>query len=287
MYEYANDKRRLWKLIIFGFLTLGIYDIYFFWTMFKDLNRVCSFVEEDDDERSPNYLVYCLLTLITLGIYHYLWYYKQGNRMKHAAARYGFQIEENGSTYILWQIFGALLLGFGPIISLYLFLGNLNKLARTYNHMIGEQADAGAYDGRAERFADRGAEASPHVQDRREITSPIHVEDIPTTSGAVGSLMCLAGYFAGASFQMVPGEEMLIGRNGAVCNIVLQDQDISRKHCSIRFAPAPENAYYVTDYSTLGTWLNDSIRLPKGQTTKCPVGSKLTLGNGNNIFMFK
>ena len=82
------------------------------------------------------------------------------------------------------------------------------------------------------------------------------------------------------------GDEVTLGRNQNMCQLVFSEQDISRVHCVIQYvATSPNEAYYyVTDYSSYGTIMNDSIRLRKEARTKCPIGTKLTLGNGTNSF---
>lgn len=49
----------------------------------------------------------------------------------------------------------------------------------------------------------------------------------------------------------VQQQEIMIGRSSQYCQIILTEQDISRKHCSIKYEyQGSTSAYYVTDYST-------------------------------------
>ena len=137
---HLNDRRRLWKYILFGILTFGIYDLIFTWTMIRDMNTACGAVEQYDREDSPNLIVVALLGVITLGIYLYVWYYKQGNRMHKCGPRYGMNIAETGGSYVLWILFGVLLFGIGPIVAFYLFMCNVNKLCGAYNRMLDAQS---------------------------------------------------------------------------------------------------------------------------------------------------
>ena len=66
-------------------------------------------VQDEDEFTSPNYIIVILLSIITLGIYTFFWYYKQGNRIKHVGEKYGLQIDEKGSTYLLWILVGVIL----------------------------------------------------------------------------------------------------------------------------------------------------------------------------------
>lgn len=297
--EPVSEDRRLWKYLIFGFLTLGIYGLIFMWDMFRDVNRVCGYVENGDEDRSPNYLVFFLLSLITLGIYSYVWYYKQGNRIKRAGKAYGFEIDETGGTYVLWCLFGVFLFGIGPLVALYLFICNMNRLARAYNdRAVRKERHGGAYSGKdgvppmtspgkpgdGSRQWESGQSKTPV----RSYGGGIYVDDsISTESVRAGTIECISGDYGGARITMAPGESLLIGRNSQACQIVLTDKDISRIHCSIRF-DGEEKRFYVADLSRYGTtYLNDTIQLKRGVDRPCPLGSKLTLGNGRNQFILK
>lgn len=318
--ERANDQRRLWKYIIFTMLTFGIYGIIFWWNMIKDLNMVCGYVEDSDDNKSPNYIVLILLNLVTFGIYNYFWYYKQGNRIKEAGAAYGKAIEEKGSTYLLWNLLGVWLAGIGPLIGMYLFISNLNKISKMYNYKIENQQ--GGYD---QDPYSQGNNA--YVQDNygyipdnsynpdnnyspnngytpnnynqgggynqgnnspwNESTYYGLQDDGPTRGiNTKGGLHCIAGTYMGADIDLPSGMELVIGRNSQMSQLILPEQDISRRHCSIRYENA-DGYYYVTDYSAFGVVINDSQKMAKGVTTKCSAGTKLTLGSGSNIFILK
>ena len=308
----VQEERRLWKYIILGLLTLGIYDLIFMWKMLKDLNTVCGYVEDSDEDRSPNYIIFCLLCLITLGIYSYVWYYAQGNRMRRAARAYGFEIDEQGKEYVLWMLFGVLLFGIGPFICFYLFIGNVNKLAKAYNYQIthrstgiGRPLAEVPFPAPEQKPVPSGGQTPmfpynpvnnfnptvygpPNGSVNGGISPPLEVVDSgPTVSVLCGTVECIGGDYIGARITVSPGEELIIGRNAQTSQIVLPDIDISRTHCSIRFSQK-ENIFYVTDLSTYRTtWLNDTIHLKQGESRPCPLGSKLTLGNGKNQFVLK
>ena len=272
-----NEKRRLWKLILFGMLTFGIYNIVFMWQMIDDINTSCGYVEKSDTNRSPNYLVVMLFSALTFGIYGFYWYYKQGNRLRNCGAEYGLRIDEKGGTYLLWMIFGSFLFLIGPLIAMYLFIGNVNKLCSVYN-----------YKSRAQLPGVPSREpVTPQGQPPSQVTPQIPPVTQPGGTGArrtSGKLRCIRGAFAGGEIELQSGQEIVLGRSGKEAQLVLVESDISRKHCSVRFQ-ADEQCYYVTDYSTYGVLINESQKLPKGVPSKVPMGSTLTLGTGSNMFM--
>ena len=267
-----NDQRRMWKFIVFGILTLGIYDIIFWWKMINDINTTCGYVEDTDSEKSVNYIVLILLSMITLNIYLFVWWYKQGNRIKTAGREYGLNIEEKGSTYLLWIIFGSLLFGVGPMIALYLMICNLNKLCSRYNQSISE-----SYEPENPGWGGDNGKAADIPPMPPQIPGDIGTQQMPKK----GNLHFIRGSFSNTDLELQPDMEVTIGRSSQSCQIVLPEQDISRRHCTIRYS-SQEGCYYVTDYSTYGIRANDSQKLTKGVPARFPIGTKLSLGQGSN-----
>lgn len=124
-----KTNRSLVTLILLSLITCGIYGIIFWWSYTKELNTACG----NDGEQSPNYIVVLLLSTITFGIYYYYWIYKQGNRIQKAAEAYGIHCQENGTTVLLWQLFGLLLCGVGALIGSHIMIKNLNMICNQYN----------------------------------------------------------------------------------------------------------------------------------------------------------
>lgn len=79
---------------------------------------------------------------------------------------------------------------------------------------------------------------------------------------AAGAIRIMSGEYAGSTFPLNGKEELKIGRDPKKANIVIDanNHSISGLHCGIRF-DVTENAYYVTDYSSNGTFVEEK-RLP-------------------------
>ena len=75
-----------------------------------------------------------LLSIITCNIYGYIWYYKQANRLQAVAPKYNLTFQENGTTVVMWFIFGAALCGIGPFIAINILLKDMNSIANVYNN---------------------------------------------------------------------------------------------------------------------------------------------------------
>lgn len=97
-------------------------------------------------------------------------------------------------------------------------------------------------------------------------------------------LQCLSGEFSGMSFPIVEDEQILIGRDPAQANIILNNPHISRKHCIIRYFE-PNNVFYVTDQSSYGTFFKDGEKLPKGRCIEVKPGTVLYLGDKEEAFL--
>lgn len=96
----------------------------------------------------------------------------------------------------------------------------------------------------------------------------------------------IAGKYAGASFDVADGEEVIFGRSAAEANIVFDqyETDISRRHCSVRY-DAMSDQFVVTDYSTNGTYAGDGRMFTPKQAVSVERGTIIYLGkNRKNSF---
>lgn len=122
--------------------------------------------------------------------------------------------------------------------------------------------------------AEKKESLTPLVQDR--VTG--QTDEKSETSQ--GSLLAMAGQFAGASFPV--GEQMmLLGRDGKVCNVILSGENISRKHCGIEY-DSDRKVYHVYDYSTNGTFRVGGARLNPGMNEMEP-GNAIQIGENQFV----
>lgn len=272
--ESLKEDRGLIKFWIFTILTVGIYALYFWWHVCKDLNIACGYKEETDSDRSPNYIVVCLLGIITIGIYIIYWKYKQGNRMRSAGYQYNIMISEGGWSYILWPFFPIA----GILIADHLFFSNLNKICGAYN-----RAAAGQKDRQQTAPADQ-EEDTMSLTEMQEVPSTLMPPLMDT--GLESTIFCKKGEYAGTEITVKDGEEIILGRDGSQSHLVLLDKKISRKHCGIIFQGISDN-YVVMDYSSTGVYFADGSRLPKEEPVICERGTLLSLSSGENQFILQ
>ena len=126
-----KTDRNIVIYVLLTFVTCGIYAYYFIYKMAQDVNVAC----DGDGETTPGLLMFVLLSFVTCGIYAYFWYYKLANRLAKNAPRYGLQFQENGTTVLMWIIFGMLLCGIGTFVGLHIVFKNTNQICAAYNRM--------------------------------------------------------------------------------------------------------------------------------------------------------
>lgn len=97
-----------------------------------------------------------------------------------------------------------------------------------------------------------------------------------------GNLLCIEGPYSGKLFKLVPEQEILIGRDGDVCDIVFNLPRISREHLRIIFHEK-RGCYEVMDQSTNGCFVNGEIRLEKNVRYEIQTGECLKLGDGITV----
>lgn len=135
-YGPIKADRSLIGWLLLSLVTCGIYSFYFLYCLARDVNTLC----QDDGDYTPGLAEFILLSFVTCGFYAYYWYYKIGNRLQANAPRYDLVFQENGTTVLLWQIFGALLCGLGPIFAMNIIINNTNAMATAYNTRLGARA---------------------------------------------------------------------------------------------------------------------------------------------------
>lgn len=123
-----KSDRSFGMYLILTFLTCGIYGIWFWHNMAKDVNVICA----DDGKWTPNVLMYCLLTICTCGIYSIFWWTGIADRTKSFGRRTGEHISNEPSSVMAWFI-GGLFLGFPAWVGMYKVIENVNEAARAFN----------------------------------------------------------------------------------------------------------------------------------------------------------
>ncbi len=105
--------------------------------------------------------------------------------------------------------------------------------------------------------------ASDRVPDKKEKKNPV--------------LKDISGVYGYAEFPFEKDKPIVIGRNPDLCNIIIQSEKVSRKHCTISYDEAT-GQYRITDHSTNGTFISGRGKMKSNSTLMIPSGTKICLG---------
>ena len=119
--------------------------------------------------------------------------------------------------------------------------------------------------------------------------APWESASAPASAAVAGSpaasVTGMSGMYAGQTIPLMPNDEMIIGRDNAMCNLIVDKnaEKVSRKHCGVVFNPV-QGVYMVTDYSSNGTYIDGGNRLVANMPTSLRRGAIIALGNKENRF---
>lgn len=131
-------QRSLFKYYFLSVITLGIYALYFWSKLAKDINTLC----EGDGRKTMKYIPSFILSLATVFVYGFVWKYQLAERMNFNAERYGLKFSESGALVVVCSIPG-LFLGH------FILIKNFNKMVtefNKYNGLIEETDEVSIFD---------------------------------------------------------------------------------------------------------------------------------------------
>ena len=124
-----RTDRRLWKIIVFGILTLGIYNFFFMTQVANDVNTILS-----SRHRTPlmPYIIVLILGSATFSIVLDIWMYQLTDRVEDALRMRKLRYDFETGDFWVWFFFGALFL-VGPFIYYHKLCRAMNILCADYN----------------------------------------------------------------------------------------------------------------------------------------------------------
>lgn len=289
-------NRNIFLFIILNTITLGIYGIVAICIMSNEINETC----KGDGKKTMFYLWAFLLGIVTLGIVPLVWFYKAMERLKDNGYRYGVNVKHSGAEFILWMLLGSLI-AVGPIVALCYFVSDVNQ----FSDYVGIVPAKRYSDNPLERLQ---IEKEPfYVYDENgNIVNPENGQvvdafgnvitpesDLGSEPGSeptmyaknAGNISWISGDYSGYSFPVNPGEEVIVGRDPSIANIIIDQRftTVSKRHCGIRFDQNTQ-LYTVTDYSSNGTFINGGIKLESNKPLQLASDTVVSIGNGENSF---
>ena len=143
-YSYDEEKveyrpqplrtdRKMWKLMLFSFLTFGIYSIFFFMPISYELEKVSPARERN---KMMSYGVAYIIAYFTLSIVMIFWQHELASRIEEALADRGIEYDFNMGDFWGWYFFGDFII-VGPFIYFHKLCTAMNLLCEDYNKSIG------------------------------------------------------------------------------------------------------------------------------------------------------
>lgn len=98
-----------------------------------------------------------------------------------------------------------------------------------------------------------------------------------------GALICIRGTYLGSIIRICPEQEIVIGRDGTVADLVINLPLVSRRHCILIYHYGTMK-YEVMDLSSNGTFVDGSKRLLKNETYLLKAGSEICFGDKKTVY---
>ena len=123
-------NRAMWKMVLLGILTLGIYPLAITSAMSENINAI---VSRYDGKKTMHYcLLFFLVGPFTLGIGFLVWYHRFSRRIGRELDRRDIDYSSGAGSFWGWNILGCHIL-VGPLVYLHKLCKSMNLLAWDYN----------------------------------------------------------------------------------------------------------------------------------------------------------
>lgn len=241
----VKQNRNFWQYILLSAATFTLYHYFFLDAWVKDINLLC----RKDGDHSAGVGGMLLASLLTFGIYKFVWIAKIVDRIYDNASEYDVDIRQDGESFFLWVM---LLPVFGYLIAMHQAIGDTNRLAEKYE-----------------------------IKRKNEIkTAKPSQKHSPTA--ARGALYGLRGTLAGKRIEITSSQPLKLGRSTQQGVITVEGMAVGRVHCTIQYN-GERLGYCITDYSLNGVSI-DGKQIPRNVPTYAPAGSVIALADGGNQF---
>jgi hypothetical protein len=245
-----GQERNAGLIILFSFLTLGIY--YFIW--YYQINKEIK-LHDPDQDFSPG--LACLALFFPIA--NLVSAYNTADRVKKMQKTDGSRDLINPGVALVW----FLLFGMGYVIYLQ---GVLNHHWYDHHRVL--------------------APMDPVPQMARPVLS--RPGPYPSLAQRKRYLDGLAGPMANRSIELT-GETLIIGRDPQLSQVIVDDGSgtISRRHCLLRYDTANDNYALEDCGSTNGTFLGDGHRLVVGRPYALRPGDQFYLAETHFLFQLR
>lgn len=111
---------------------------------------------------------------------------------------------------------------------------------------------------------------------------PYAMQENSLNGYAAGVIHGINGSMAGAEIVLNQGEQIVVGRDPSVCELILADSKVSRKHCAISFN-LETGMYDIFCFSRNGLRLSDGRKIAPMQPVSVQPGVRIILAGGNEV----
>lgn len=222
--DEVKQDRSLLLYVLLSFVTFSVYHFYFMDLWAKDVNILC----EKDGKHTVGVEKMMLFSVLTFGVYKYVWLAEIVDRICDNAAEYDVEVRQDSETFFVWMILVPVL---GYLVAMYRAIQDTNRLAEAY---------------------ERSRQKRTEVHDNPNTKPPP-----PCMRGRLSGL---TGSLAGRSFELIPGRSVELGRNPAEVSLIVRGEKISRIHCTVQYN-GKDLGFNVTDHSRNGVFVN-GVRIP-------------------------
>jgi len=187
-------------------------------------------------------------------------------------AAHRFYANKPGSA-ILWIVTCGFF-GFGFIIDLFMIPGMIN----TYNMNMIRQNNQMIQNMQMQNLQMQNQQMQYNTPAYNQ--KPIQQAAYTPNNLSAPKLYVINGELSGAILE-IPASGLLIGRDPSTAQLIINDLDVSRKHCVVTHN---SGNIYITDYSANGTYLLSGERLAHGVPRQIFTGDVFYLVTKNNSF---
>ena len=123
-----KDNRNWFIVLLLSLITCGIYSLVLLHIISRDTNIAC----QKDGKHTRGLLAFILLSIITFGIYGLVWQLLLIHRWQKFAENEGLEPKCTIVSYILWLVFGQLII-IGPFVAFAKYIKGFNQVCAIYN----------------------------------------------------------------------------------------------------------------------------------------------------------
>ena len=123
--DEVKQDRSLLLYVLLSFVTFSVYHFYFMDLWAKDVNILC----EKDGKHTVGVEKMMLFSVLTFGVYKYVWLAEIVDRICDNAAEYDVEVRQDSETFFVWMILVPVL---GYLVAMYRAIRDTNRLAEAY-----------------------------------------------------------------------------------------------------------------------------------------------------------